>query len=246
MPKKQTRGAKVARQIQAATGIPYTDALKAYTPDRGWLALAGELRVVGLEDQAASLAQGAYVWAETGAWMKAYRTIENAYYETDPAKVDQARTVCWNAYDAVLQRTGFEPESYETEAEVYHSAYLAFSHAGTIPDGRALARAAVDVISGDPWECSDVIRANGRTAFTYETAARLTGPQTPTAIAARRAARAMADASTVGHRGDEEWAEAARLMVKAIWHGCVAAGLPPLHNRPAHRQVHSDYVKGLL
>ncbi|MER6572609.1 hypothetical protein ABT288_42240 [Streptomyces sp. NPDC001093] len=106
---------------------------------------------------------------------------------------------------AVLHRAGFETHSYESDAEAYHCAYLALCHAGTRPDGRSLARAALNVISGDPWECSDVIRASGRTPFTYESAAGLTGPQVPTATAARRAARAMADASAVGHDGDDDW-----------------------------------------
>ncbi|MGV9248077.1 hypothetical protein [Streptomyces sp. NPDC003710] len=246
MPKKQPRAAKVARQIQAATGIPYTDALKAYTPNGDWLALASELHAAGLIDQAASLAKTAYIWAEAGAWTEAYGVIENAYYDTEYAKVEKARSVCWGARDEVLQRAGFESLSHETDAEVYHCAYLAMSHAGTLPDGRALARAALDVIDGDPWECSDVIRAHGRTAFTYETATALTGPQTSTAIAARRSAQAMADASAVGHDGDTDWTEAAELMVKAAWHGCLAAGLPPLHERPAHQEFHADYMDGVL
>ncbi|MFC9431362.1 hypothetical protein [Streptomyces sp. NPDC056987] len=118
-----------------------------------------------------------------------------------------------------------------TDAEVYHVAFLTLSQAGTMADGRRLARAALDVFADDPTWCSDVIRSRGRSPFTYDTAAGLTGPGVPTAVAARSAARAMARAAAVPHRGDEEWYGAAGIMVEVIWHAGRAAGVPPLEGR---------------
>ncbi|WP_053703723.1 hypothetical protein [Streptomyces sp. WM6368] len=79
------------------------------------------------------------------------------------------------------------------------------SKAGTLPDARSLARAALEVFADDPTLCSDVIRTRGRSPFTYDTAAGLDGPRTPTAVAARKASRAMARAAAIRFKGDEEW-----------------------------------------
>ncbi|MFH8257824.1 hypothetical protein [Streptomyces roseolus] len=42
----------------------------------------------------------------------------------------------------------------------------------------------------------------------------------------------MARAAAVRFSGDEEWMEAAGIMVEVIWHADVAAGLTPLEGRP--------------
>ncbi|MFJ3248409.1 hypothetical protein [Streptomyces sp. NPDC086782] len=246
MPKRQSRAANLARQIQDATGLRYTDALKMCAPTRSWIALADELRAAGLVDAAASLTSIASVCAEAGAWYEAYGTIENAYYDTDYPKVERASAVCGDAAEAALRRAGFETHSFDTDAEVYHAAFIALSKAGTVHDGRPLARAALNVISTDPLWCSDVIRTRGRTPFTYETATSLSGPETRLAVAARHAARAMARASAVGFSGDEQWHEAASLMVEAVWYMSVAAGLPPLHNRREYKEFLSIYMAGTL
>ncbi|MEV1078722.1 hypothetical protein AB0I98_10785 [Streptomyces sp. NPDC050211] len=246
MPKRQSRAAKLARQIQDATGLRYTDVLKMCAPTWSWLALADALRTVRLADAATSLTNVAHVCAEAGAWHEAYGAIENAYYDTDYAKVERARTVCWDAAEAALNRAGFEMHSFDTDAEVYHAAFLCLSKAGTVHDGRHLARAALSVISPDPLWCSDVIRTRGRAPFTYETAISLSGPETSFAVAARQAARTMAAASAVRFSGDEQWHEAASLMVEAVWYMSVAAGLPPLHNRREYQEFHSFYMDGTL
>ncbi|MFD5792453.1 hypothetical protein ACFWIO_02775 [Streptomyces diastatochromogenes] len=246
MPKRQTRAANLARQIQDATGLRYTDALKMCTPARSWIALADELRAVGLVAAATSLTSVAYVCAEAAAWYEAYGAIENAYYDTDYAKVDSARAVCGDAAEAALHRAGFETHSFDTDAEAYHAAFIALSKAGTVQDGRPLARAALGVISSDPLWCSDVIRTRGRAPFTYETAISFSGPDTHFAVAARHAARAMATASAVRFSGDEQWHEAASLMVEAVWYMSVAAGLPPLHNRRKYQDFYSAYLDGAL
>ncbi|MFC9635341.1 hypothetical protein ACFTY8_40375 [Streptomyces mirabilis] len=246
MPKRQSRAANLARQIQDATGLRYTDALKMCAPARSWIVLADELRAAGLFTTATSLTSVAYICAEAGAWYEACGAIENAYYNTDYAKVRRANAVCWDAAEASLHRAGFETHSFDTDAEVYHAAFIALSKAGTVHDGRPLARAALNVISPDLLWCSDVIRTSGRAPFTYETATSLSGPETHVAVAARHAARAMATASAVGFSGDEEWHEAAALMVEAVWYMSVAAGLPPLHNRRGYQEFYSFYMDGSL
>jgi hypothetical protein len=116
--------------------------------------------------------------------------------------------------------------------------------AGTLPDGRTLARAALDVFADGPTWCSDVIRSRGRAPFTYDTAVGLTGPGTPTAVAARKAARAMARAAAVPFNGDEEWYQAAGIMVEVMWHASEAAGLPPLEGRPNCQDDLRDFMDG--
>ncbi|MEU9989905.1 hypothetical protein AB0E10_24540 [Streptomyces sp. NPDC048045] len=246
MPKRQPRAANLARQIQDATGLRYTDALTMCTPAQSWIVLADELRAVGFVGAATSLTSVAYVCAEAGAWYEAYGAVENAYYDTDYAKVERARLLCCDAAEAALHRAGFESNSFDTDAEVYHAAFIALSEAGTIHDGRRLARAALNVISPDPLWCSDVIRTRGRAPFTYETAISPSGPETHLAVAARHAARAMATASAVRFSGDEQWHEAASLMVEAVWYMSVATGLPPLHNRREYQDFYSSYMDGAL
>ena len=80
--------------------------------------------------------------------------------------------------------------------------------------------------------------------FTYDTAAGLTGPGTPTAVAARKAARAMARAAAIPFHGDEEWYEAAGVMVEVMWHAAEAAGLPPLEGRPNCQDHLRDFMDG--
>ncbi|WP_042162952.1 hypothetical protein [Streptomyces sp. NBRC 110035] len=145
-----------------------------------------------------------------------------------------------------MNRAGFDTHSYAPDAEAYHAAFLALSKAGTLPDGRTLARAALDVFADDATWCSDVIRSRGRAPFTYDTdtAAGLTGPGTLTAVAARKAARAMARAAAVPFNGDEEWHEAAGIMVEVMWHAGEAAGLSPLEGRPNCQDHLRDFMDG--
>jgi hypothetical protein len=232
MPKKQTRAAQLARQIQAATGLPYTRCLKmCELSEDSWARLAHALRAAGVTEAADHLLAVAVVANEAGTWFDAVGEVQDVFYTTDYDWCVRAASACSTAAEAALHRAGFETYSYDTNAEAYHAAFLALSKAGTLPDGRKLARAALDVFADDPTWCSDVIRSRGRSPFTYNTAASLTGPETPTAMAARRAARAMAAAAAVPFRGDEEWYEAAGIMVEVIWHAGDAAGLPPLAGR---------------
>ncbi|GAB3181293.1 hypothetical protein [Streptomyces incanus] len=170
--------------------------------------------------------------------------IEQLFYYTDNQRVQRTYGACSDAAEAALIRAGFDTHSYDTDAEVYHAAFLALSKAGTLPDGRTLARAALDVFADDPTWCSDVIRSRGRAPFTYDTAADLAGPGTSTAVAARKAARAMARAAAVARSGDEEWYEAAGIMVEVIWHAGEAAGLPPLEGRRNCQGHLRDFMGG--
>ena len=56
----------------------------------------------------------------------------------------------------------------------------------------------------------------------------------------------MAAASAVQRHGDEEWYEAAGHMVAAVWHGCAAAGLPPLHERRGHQTLFDSDMDATL
>ena len=247
MPKKQTSAARPARRIQAVTGLSYTTCLTLCDAgEETWTALADELRSTGPAEAADGLLKAAAAHAEAHAWVEAAAVTENAFHDTDRPKVEQVRQACLGAAAAALKRAGYKVSTYEMEAEVYHCAFLALARAGSIPDGRTLARAAVDVLDGDPLECSDVVRAQGRAPFTYATAADLTGPETPYAVAAPKAARAIAAASAVQRHGDEEWHEAAGHMVEAVWHGCAAADLPPLHERRGHQDFFDSGMDAAL
>ncbi|MGI5255411.1 hypothetical protein [Actinacidiphila glaucinigra] len=244
MPKNSTRAAALARRIQAATGvIRYTDALSLFTPDKASLALAAELGAAGLADAAKDLVSITYVCAEARAWFEAYGVIERAFYGTDYSKVRQIGDICSQTGEAVLRRAGFEPMSMDADAEVYHLAFLALSHAGSITSGQRLVRAALQVFD-EPLMCSDIVRSQGRDPFSYASAAALSGPDVPAAVAARTAARAMAAAAHVPFRGDEEWHEAAAHMAVTVWHACVAAGLPPLEGFAGFRDFLPDLMDG--
>ncbi|MGW0703839.1 hypothetical protein ACWD0A_31950 [Streptomyces sp. NPDC002867] len=245
MPKKQTRAAQLARQIQAATGLPYSRCLKMCEPSEGsWGRLSRELRAAGLIEAADQLLAVDAVTTEASTWFTAGGEVEQLFYYTDNERVQRTYRACSDAAEAALNRAGFETYSYDTDAETYHAAFLALSKAGTLPDGRTLARAALDVFADDPTWCSDVIRSQGRDPFTYDTAPGLAGPGTPTAVAARKAARAMARAAAIPFRGDEEWYEAAGIMVEAIWHAGEAAGLPPLEGRKNCQDHLREFMDG--
>ncbi|NUK53385.1 hypothetical protein HRW14_24545 [Streptomyces lunaelactis] len=245
MPKKQTRAAQLARQIQAATGLPYTRCLKLCEPFEGsWGRLARELRAAGLIEAADQLLAVDAVTTEASTWFSAGAEIEQLFYYTDNERVQRTYRACSDAAEEALNRAGFDTHSNDTGAEAYHAAFLALSKAGTLSDGRTLARAALDVFADDPTWCSDVIRSRGREPFAYEAAADLTGPGTPPAVAARKAARAMAHAAAVPFRGDEEWYEAAGIMVEVIWRAGEAAGLPPLEGRRNCQDHLRDFMDG--
>ncbi|MEU9167696.1 hypothetical protein AB0D34_07855 [Streptomyces sp. NPDC048420] len=229
----QSRAAQLARQVQAVTGLPYTRCLKICEPtEDSWVRLARELRTAGLLRGANQLLAVGAVAAEAGTWYSAGGEVEGIFYYTDHERVRRTYTACSAAAEAALKRAGFDTYSFDTSAEAYHAAFLALSKAGTLLDGRMLARAALDVFADDATWCSDVIRTRGRSPFTYDTASDLTGPGTPTAVSARKAARAMARAAAVPVKGDEEWYEAAGIMVEVMWHAGEAAGLPPLEGCP--------------
>ncbi|WP_326581656.1 hypothetical protein OIE69_43575 (plasmid) [Actinacidiphila glaucinigra] len=245
MPKHLSRAAALARQIHAATGIiRYTDALALVTPNTRWLSLAAELRTAGCSEAANNLTGIAYVCAEAGAWFEACGLVEQAFKEKDYPKVQEIGDPCLQAAEAALRRAGFESATWDTDAEAYHAAFLAFSAAGTgVGNGQSLARAGLLVLDSDPLMCSDIIRTRGRAPFTYRTVNALTGPDTPVAVAARKAARFMAAASTVGHGGDEDWDEAAALMVEAAWHACLASGRMPLQGLRGFRLYFKDVMR---
>jgi hypothetical protein len=54
----------------------------------------------------------------------------------------------------------------------------------------------------------------------------------------------MAAASQVRFGTDEQWHEAAELMVAAAWHGSVAAGLPPLHHMWGFQEFYAAIMDG--
>ncbi|MFI8370951.1 hypothetical protein [Streptomyces sp. NPDC085466] len=247
MPKKQTRAQNLARQIQAATRLPYTQCLKLCEPSEdSWTRLARALRAAGLAAAADHLLAVNAAATEAGTWYYAMGEVQDAFYLRDYDWCEKAASACSRAAEAALNRAGFETQSYDTDAEAYHSAFLALSQAGTLPDARELARAALDVFADDPTWCSDVIRSQGRDPFTYESAARLTGPDTPTAVAARKAAGAMARAAAVRTGSDELWYEAAGIMVEVIWHASVAAGLPPLVGRRDCQDHLAHFMGGVI
>ncbi|SDT83453.1 hypothetical protein SAMN05216371_8284 [Streptomyces sp. TLI_053] len=247
MPKHQSRSAHLARRIQATTGVSYTAALGLVTPNERWLALSRALREHGMTDAADSLHRIVRVDAQQHAWWEAYALVEHAHRELrtlDRATFTGVSRACKREAHAVAVAAGFLPAGHQMGAEVYHAAFLALSQAGTLADGRALARAAVGALDDDPLECSDVVRSAGRRPVVYRTAQDSCGPDSEYAFAAGNAARAMAAASRVPWRGDEQWYEAAALMAEAAWYGTVAAGRPPLRGRERFREFLDDDFAG--
>jgi hypothetical protein len=146
-------------------------------PSEGsWVRLARELRAAGLIEVADHLLAVDAVTTEASTWFSAGGEIEGLFYYTDSERVQRTYDACSDAADAALNRAGFGRHSWDTNAEAYHAAFLALSKAGTLPDGRTLARAALDVFADDATWCSDVTRSRGRAPFTYDTAAGLIGP----------------------------------------------------------------------
>jgi hypothetical protein len=244
MPKFQSRFAGAARRIQATTGLDYTHVLRLLVPDRSELRLAEELRHAGLVEAANTLVGITVTCAESTAWYDAYGEIERAYYETDPKRVKDMGVACTQGAESVLRRAGFTDTAFGPEAEVFHAAFLALRQAGAVPDGRRLAAAALGVLDCEPLLCSDIIRTRGRRPFAYRSAIEFTGPDTASAVAARKAARAMATASEVPSGDDRYWYEAAELMVGAAWYGSVAAGRPPLHKLREFESFYNTMMNG--
>lgn len=245
MSKKQSRAAQLARGIQHATGLPYTRCLKMCEPSEGsWSRLAHELRTAGLIEAADHLLAVDGVATQAGIWFAACGEAEAAYRDTDSEQCGRAISACCDAAEAALHRGSFDTHSYDTEAEAFHSAFIALSKAGELPNGRPLAQAALGVFPDDPTWCSDVIRSRGRSPFTYTSAAHIIGPTTATAAAARKAACAMARAAAIPFKGDEEWYEAAGIMTEAIWHASEAAGLSPLQGHPNCRGHLQNFMNG--
>ncbi|MFI0966570.1 hypothetical protein ACH4S8_35085 [Streptomyces sp. NPDC021080] len=58
------------------------------------------------------------------------------------------------------------------------------------------------------------------------------------------AARKVARTVTVPISGDQEWYEAAGVMVEVIWHASEAAGLPPLEGRQNCQDCLRDSMGG--
>ncbi|MCX4546987.1 hypothetical protein [Streptomyces sp. NBC_01565] len=54
----------------------------------------------------------------------------------------------------------------------------------------------------------------------------------------------MAHAAAISFKGDEEWYEAAGIMIEVIWHASEAAGLPPLEGRPNCQDHLRDFMDG--
>jgi hypothetical protein len=54
----------------------------------------------------------------------------------------------------------------------------------------------------------------------------------------------MARAAVIRFHGDEEWYEAAGIMVEVMWHAGEAAGLPPLEGRPNCQDHLQDFMDG--
>jgi hypothetical protein len=88
MPKKQTRAVQLARQVQAVTGLPYTQCLKMCEPSEGsWVRLARELRAAGLTEVADQLLAVDAVTTEASTWFSAGGAIEGLFYYTDNKRV---------------------------------------------------------------------------------------------------------------------------------------------------------------
>lgn len=112
MPKNRSRAVELARQIQAVTGLPYTQCLKLCEPIEGsWARLARELRAAGLSEAADHLLAVDAVTTEASTWFEAGGEIEGLFYCTDTKRVQRTYDACSDAADAALNRSGCDRHS---------------------------------------------------------------------------------------------------------------------------------------
>ncbi|MEV5433175.1 hypothetical protein [Streptomyces sp. NPDC052701] len=237
MPKRST-AARRAREVQLATGVKYTAALRR--PQRLCEVLYAAVRaermgwaVSRLEDVLRAERRRAPYLAEAerleGLIYDGYERLSEAERQTLRAQADTALRLA-GAYD------GDDGDPWDEAREVLWVAGAALERAGSVEDGRRLAAAAA-VVLGQADSCllSDWVRCPGRArsrsgcsfvGCQCEAMDRhLAGPGTWWARAARAGVRALARAARVPYTGnDEEWTEAAELLEEALRHARVAAG----------------------
>lgn len=236
MPKRPT-AAQRAREVQQATGVNYTTALRR--PQRPSEVLHAAVRAAGfgwavsrLDDIFRAERARAPHLAEAGR-------LEELIYDKDDRLSPAERQALRAQADSAWRLAGADDEDpWDESREVLWVAGTALARAGGLPDGRPLATAVAAVLGqDDPYVLSDWVRCPGRSlsrpgcSFAgCECEAMdtdLAGPDTAWAQEARAAVRALARAARVPYTGnDEQWTEAAELLEEALHHTRKAACLP--------------------
>lgn len=235
MPKRST-AAQRAREVQQATGMNYTAALRRPRPSEVLYAAVRDARIGWLASRLDDIFRAERSRAPHLA--EAERLEELLYNEHDRLSPAKRRALRAQADSAWRAAGADDDDPWDEAREVLWVAGAALAHAGSIPDGRRLA-AAVAVVLGqdDPYVLSDWVRCPSRSfsspdcsfpgcdceAMDHD----LTGPDTSWAQEARAAVRALAKAARVPYTGnDEQWTEAADLIEEALHHARKAAGHP--------------------
>ncbi|MFF7199151.1 hypothetical protein ACIOC1_34080 [Streptomyces sp. NPDC088197] len=236
MPKRST-AAQRAREIQQATGVNYTAALRR--SQRPSEVLYAAVRTAGFGWAASRLDDIFRAERWRAPHLDEAERLEGLiWYQHDRLSEAERQALRAQADRAWALAGAYDGDPWDESREVLWVAGTALARAGELPDGRPLA-AAVAVVLGqdDPYVLSDWVRCPGRSLSGHACSfpgceceamdADLTGPATLWAQEARAAVRALAGAARVPRTGnDEQWTEAADLIEEALRHARKAAGLP--------------------
>ncbi|MFI5972759.1 hypothetical protein [Streptomyces sp. NPDC051452] len=234
MPKRPT-AAQRAREVQQATGVNYTAALRR--PQRPSEVLYAAVRAARMGWAVSRLDDIFRAERRRAPYLAEAERLEGLLHNEHDRLPEAERQALRAQADSALALAGVHDDDPWDEArEVLWVAGAALARAGSLPDGRRLAAAAAVVLGQDPYLLSDWVRCPGRAlsrpgcSFVgCECEAmdmHLAGPDTPWAQEARAGVRALARAARVPHTGnDDDWTEAAELMEEALRHSRRAAGL---------------------
>ncbi|NEA53622.1 hypothetical protein G3I60_05480 [Streptomyces sp. SID13666] len=239
MPKRPT-AAQRAREVQQATGVNYTTALRGphRRPLRPSEVLYAAVRAAGLAWAVSRLDDIFRAERARAPYLAEAERLDGLIYNNDGRLSRTERQAIQEQADIAWRLAGaYDDDPWDEAREVLWVAGTALARAGSLPDGRRLAEAAAEVLGqDDPEVLSDWVRCPGRLSqpgcsfVGCECEAmdtNLTGPDTTWAQEARAAVRALARAARVPYTGnDEQRTEAADLLEEALYHTRKAAGLP--------------------
>lgn len=214
MPRNQSTAAQRARQVQKPRDGKYTALLRAERKSPT-ARLAAALDAVELTHEAHSLRTAL---APDPEWDAATAAYEAAYEAEDRAlKAGAPRHVLDRLYEARVKATDqmdalcrYDDSVYEGDRAVCRAVLMGLAHAGRNEESPCL-RPAADVLA----DCAEMALAWADGIRSFVPLLSLAGPTTPGPTAARAAYRALAEATQLPFKGDEEWTRCAELIEEA-------------------------------
>lgn len=227
MPRHQRTAARKARQQQQLRGGKYTAHLRALEQESAELRLAHALEEAGLSRYSAHL-------RVVGTSDPEFERVERAYqdaYEAASAADQAGRKgadveALWANADHTFQvlagRCSSDP--FAEDLVTLRAVHEGFGHAVAHGVDSPCMGPAYDVLTTfqNDW-AADAIRC--RRPLAGLTVAIPAGD--PVAMAAWHACKALAEASRIPFKGDEEWTECSELIGRAKTFACTGAGLQP-------------------